>query len=334
MAQQPFHETQQRRRRGHIDYRDLKKHLVRVDGWLPAFARHSNARGSHVRYLTLCAKEAIDVRYFAQRGLLARNDAKNEYPSLTFIEADEEDYAVIAETLGRVRLGVRARLEDVLLDRQHPSHADLAATFPHEVVNLDFCGDIIPRGDHPYGETLRCIDKVLELQADAAAGWHMFITFRALRTRTNDEANVQLQEIIDGNLARGDFREAYVGRPLPAILVETAYPEFLRVSISKFLAHAGRNRGYAVEIESSWVYSRREGAYHIVKLVAALRPLRPRNSLPNPYQEGLQYDQAVAAIFRSQPRDVDQEIQEREDEIRQELDPVLRELEELGIVTG
>src|SRR5262245_46691360 len=125
-----FREAQEGRRRGQQDYRDLKKHFVRVNGWLPIFVRHAQARGASLRYLTLCSKEAIDVRYFASKGLLARNDEKNAYPMLSFVESDTEDYAVIAETLGRCRLGVHAKLEDVLLDNSHEVHGVFAASFP------------------------------------------------------------------------------------------------------------------------------------------------------------------------------------------------------------
>src|SRR5262245_49132003 len=134
MPVQPFDETQKERRTGRIDFRDLKKHYVRVKGWLPAFRTYSAATSGRVQYLTFCAKEAIDVRYFAQKGVLARNEEGNEYPSLTFVESDEEDYAIIAETLGRVRLAIHGDFEMVLLDRGHPRHQDLLGSFPYHVV--------------------------------------------------------------------------------------------------------------------------------------------------------------------------------------------------------
>ncbi len=335
MPAQPFGETQKERRAGRGDFRDLKKHYVRVKGWLPAFRTYSAATGGQVRYLTFCAKEAIDVRYFAQKGVLVRNAAANVYPSLTFVESDEEDYAIIAETLGRVRLAVHADFEKILLDPGHPRHQDLVASFPYHVVNLDFCGHIVPRKKHPYNETIRCIERIVDLQAGAQApAWHLFLTFRAQRAHANEEANGQLRDIIDGNLGHDEFKQAYGDRPAPEQLLGEAYPEFLRVSIAKYLAHAARNRGYALTVESSWVYSRQGGTYHIVKLVAALKPLAAAQDIPNPQREQKAYDAAVKVIFSSQATDVDAAIADASQEIEEELRPVLEELERIGIVTA
>lgn len=336
MPLQPFDKTQDERRRGRRDFLDLRKHYVRVNGWLPIFRAHSKATGGRVRYLTFCAKEAIDVRYFALKGLLMRNPEANEYPWLTFVESDEEDYATIAETLGRVRLALHADFEGVLLDFRHPRHVDLVASFPYHVVNLDFCGHILPRKRHPYNETIRCIDKVVELQAGVnASEWHLFLTFRAQRAHANEEANGQLRDIIAGNLGDGDFRAAYGKRSEPEKLSAESYPEFLRVGIAKILAHAARNRGYELSMESSWVYgrySRQGGAYHIVKLVAGFRPLAKATALRNPTAEATAYSRTVRAIFSSSAVDVDAVIAAAQEEIRRELEPVLAELARSGIV--
>jgi hypothetical protein len=334
MPLQPFDQTQKERQTGRTDFRDLKKHYVRVKGWLPAFRTYSRATGGRVQYLTFCAKEAIDVRYFAQKGVLVRNDERNDYPSLTFVESDEEDYAIIAETLGRVRLALHADFETVLLDGAHPRHQDLVASFPYHVVNLDFCGHIVPRKKHPYNETIRCIDKIVELQAGAhAPGWHLFLTFRAQRAHANEEANGQLSDIVNENLGHEEFKQAYGERPAPVELLGESYPEFLRVSVAKVLAHTARNHGYALAVESSWVYSRQGGTYHIVKLVAALKPLAAATALRNPTREQTAYDVAVKAIFSSHATDVDAAIEAAKQEIEEELKPVLEELEKLGIVT-
>src|SRR5437763_904417 len=139
----PFEKIQDDRHRGQRDFRDWKKHYVRTNGWLRAFEQCKKHYGD-VQYLTLCAKEAIDVRYFAQKGLLARNAEQNEYPTLTFVEADVEDYAFIAESLAKVRLAVHDTLEDALLKRDNPFYEELADSFPYHIANLDFCGHIVP----------------------------------------------------------------------------------------------------------------------------------------------------------------------------------------------
>ncbi len=337
MAEESFETTQNGRRKARIDFRDAKKHYVRMMGWLPVLTNYSEQTGGNVRYFTLCGKEAIDVRYFAQKGALQRNDSMNEYPDLTFIEADNEDYAIIAETLGRVRLSIHARLEDALLDSSHVSHTDLQSSFPYHVLNLDFCGSIVPREEHPFNETLQCINKVVELQAkEGASRWHLFLTFRAQRSKANEEANKQLRDIVDGNLGQDEAREAYGGRPRPSELLDLSYHEFLRISIAKFLANCAMKHSFATALESSWVYSRLgdEGEYHIVKLVLALSLLRASGALPNPQTELTAYQAAVRAIFESQSTDVDGEMATAGAATERDLQPVLNELDNLGIVTA
>jgi len=331
-----FQSIQERRRSGRNDYRDLKKHYVRINGWLPVFERHARLRDGAVRYLTLCSKEAIDVRYFALKGVLPRSAEKNEYPLLTFVEENPEDYAVIAETLGRVRLGIQARLEDVLLDEEHEEHGSLVGTFPHDIINLDFCGEVMPKKDHPYSETVKCIEKVVSLQAekDPTCPWHLFLTFRTHRVQQNEEANTQLREILENNLAKEHFKPAYGQRPPPSQLLDGDYPEFLRLGICKYVAFCAERQGYRMTLDSSWVYGRQKGAYHIVKIVAGLVPLTRPNALPNPALINEAYDEAVEALFRSTATDVETGLGSDgvAEAVEKELRPVVNEIDELNIV--
>src|SRR5260370_41534202 len=106
----PFGDIERRRRKAKSTYTDIKKHYVRLNGWLPVFRRYFQLRGGTVTYLTLCAKYAIDVRYFRQKGLLLYDDEQKAYPTVTFIEKDAQDYAIIAEGLGTTRLGIKGDL--------------------------------------------------------------------------------------------------------------------------------------------------------------------------------------------------------------------------------
>lgn len=89
-----------------------------------------------------------------------------------------------------------------------------------------------------------------------------------------------------------------------------------------------------MNMESSWVYGRRDDTYHIVKLVSALRPLHPQTSLPNPHGQNAAYETAVRKIFNSQVTDVDSVSATAKRETRRELKPVLEELQRIGIVTA
>ena len=129
-----FRQTEERRRRAKSSYRDLQKHYVRKIGWLPVLREYVTARSRGPRYFTLCAKEAIDVRYFRRCGVLPFDPRERSYPTVTFVEREAQDYAFIAETLGQTRLGLLGDLEAIVL---HPANFPkeynrLLATFPHE----------------------------------------------------------------------------------------------------------------------------------------------------------------------------------------------------------
>ena len=328
-----FNQVQQDRRRSRRDFRDWKKHHVRARGWLPAFQECRDEYGD-IRYLTLCAKEAIDVRYFAQKGLLSRNREQNEYPFVTFVESDAEDYAFLAESLGKVRLAVHATLEDALLNQGNPFYQDLAGSFPYHIVNLDFCGQIVPPRDHPYSETMRAIERVVELQSQSDLDhWYLFLTFSAQEQHANQEANGQLEDIVSGNLAREDFRASYGRRPAPGELRQRMYPEFLRLGVGKFLADRARHRGLTVDVQSSWLYSRADGEYYIVKLVLKFRRIQDQNALPDPHRAAQAYEAAVHNVFRSRPTNVDGLGRAERQQADQDLSGVVAELERSGIIT-
>src|SRR4029077_13351793 len=114
------------------------------------------------------------------------------------------------------RLAVHATLEDALLRRDNPFYEELADSFPYHIVNLDFCGHIVPPKDHPYSGTIRCIERILDLQSKSdLEHWYLFLTFRAQEHHANQEANAQLEDIVIGNLNREEFKASYGKRPAP-----------------------------------------------------------------------------------------------------------------------
>jgi hypothetical protein len=336
----PFTEIESRRRKARSSYTDIKKHYVRLNGWLPVFRRYSNLRGGAPRYLTLCAKHAIDIRYFRQKGLLPFDDKQKIYPTVTFIEKDAQDYAIIAESLGKTRLGIKGDLEEILVNpiANVENSERLRESFPYDIVNLDFTGQVARPDDPPYSDTIRAIERVIELQNAAnSPTWHMFLTFRACLVTSNHEADNELSDIIEGNLQNAEAHAAYGARPEPRELIRQRYQEFIRIGVTKFLAHSALQRGYACTLERSYIYPRNpEGdpPYHIVKLIVEFSPTRGAGHLPNPQQERVAYDQCVPLIFRSQAIDVN--VQLGNAKIRRrvvtDLRPVLVELEAQNIV--
>ena len=336
----PFEDIERRRKKAKSSYTDIKKHYVRLNGWLPVFERYSLARGLELRYFTLCAKYAIDVRYFRQKGLLHYDEQQKIYPTVTFVEKDAQDYAIIAESLGTTRLGIKGDLEEILVNpEENPESAEkLRDSFPYDIINLDFTGEVVRADDPPYSQTFRAIERIMELQNAAdCAEWHMFLTFRACPQTSNHEADNELREIIEGNLNNAAAQAAYRGRPQPRELVETQYQEFLRIGVTKFLASSSSQRGYACNLESSYIYPRNPPGgppYHIIKLIVGFRAIRTARNLPNPQHSRAAYEHSVPQIFRSNAVDVSPLLSNAATRrhLRADLEPVLEELAEQHIV--
>ena len=77
----------------------------------------------------------------------------------------------------------------------------LLATFPHDVVNLDFTGEVVRQNDPPYSDTLKAIERLVELQSNSdLQRWHLFLTFRAAAATTSKPGAEQLCKVLENNL--------------------------------------------------------------------------------------------------------------------------------------
>jgi hypothetical protein len=335
-----FKDIERRRKGAKSSYRDPKKHYVRLNGWLPVFEEYFKLRNGQPHYLTLCAKDAIDVRYFRQKGLLPYDSEQKAYPTVAFIEKDAQDYASIAEGLGTTKLAIRGDLEEILIRPEDnlENSERLRGSFPYDVVNLDFTGQVVREDDPPYSQTIRAIERIIEFQAAAGCTkWHMFLTFRACPQTSNHEADDELRTIIEGNLQNADAQAAYGTRLRPDQLVHEQYEEFLRVGITKFLAFSSPSRGYACTLASSYSYPRNPDVgprYHIIKLIVEFEAIRSVRNLPNPHQVRTAYEKSVQQIFRSHVVDVSTKLDNAEVRraLTDDLQPVLDELEQQKII--
>jgi hypothetical protein len=335
-----FEEIERRRKRAKSTYMDVKKHYVREAGWLPVFRRYARERHGGVRYLTLCGKDAIDVRYFRSKGVLPFDKGQRIYGTVTFIEKDAQDYAIIAETLGTTRLGIRGDLEEILVKPEENADDSqrLRDSFPYDIINLDFTGEVVREDDPPYSQTIRAIERIIEFQNAANSQvWHMFLTFRACPQTSNHEADDELRGMMEENLQNAQARAAYGVRPAPGELVRGQYTEFLRIGVAKFLAGSASHRGYACTLEGSYTYPRNPPGnppYHIVKLIVEFTAIRAAANLPNARRAMVAYERSVPQIFDSQPVDVYAQLANRavQRRVQNDLQPVLDELREQHII--
>lgn len=102
-------------------------------------------------------------------------------------------------------------------------------------------------------------------------------------------------------------------------------------------ASSSSQRGYACNLESSYVYPRNppEGPpYHIIKLIVGFRAIRAARNLANPQRIRAAYEDAVPQIFGSNAIDVSPLLGNaatRRD-LHEDLEPVLEELARQHIV--
>ncbi|TET78724.1 hypothetical protein E3J38_08105, partial [candidate division TA06 bacterium] len=136
------------------DYTGPVKQFVRKHTWVPAAQSrreivHDEGR-EYLRYFTLCAEEAIDVRLFRKEKLV-ESDGRG-YPDVVFCEHFADQYELITASLRRTR-GFLADFEDLVLDRNSPQSRDFYSTLPFDVYNLDFTGVCFPSTERPFSNT-------------------------------------------------------------------------------------------------------------------------------------------------------------------------------------
>lgn len=256
---------EQKLRERRQDYRHRVKHWVRTNAWVPVarqrLQRVRNEReAQYLKYFTLCAEEAIDVRLFGIQEDLVEVDERG-CPQVVFCECYAEQYELIARALGRTN-GYKAWFEDLVLDRASPISQDFYSELPFDIYNLDFSGVCFPRADPPFSRTLEAIVSLVEVlggEASYRRGFDIFVTFRAQRSQENEEAIRQLRRNLSAN--RRDFPwfdqafEQNYG-PDAGTLVDRQYHQFLLLALPKLLGLFGSECGFRVECLHRLYYPR------------------------------------------------------------------------------
>ena len=273
-------EVEEKKSRSRGDFRAPRKQFVRWQGWLPlALLRktkinHSGRKGP-LRYFTLCGPEALDVLYLASQGVLDFDG--RGYPGVVFCESDS---ACLAETLSRLGRPLHYfpdRLENVVLDAQNQFNAEFRQLIAFDIFNLDFTGVCFPVRDAPYSRTLQALREIISLQGAAEAGFDLFVTFRAERSRENAEALAELKRNMNENLQRHDgIRDSFAQRYGDVrALLNRDYPRFLLATFPKLIVRYGNDENYRVQSVDGYFYKsqysdRRTGqrrSYHIVNFL-------------------------------------------------------------------
>ena len=167
--------------------------------------------------------------------------------------------------------------------------------------------------------------------------WHLFLTFKAVSSRSNQDAIDEIKVLIEDNLVNQSAKEAYGAKPMPSELIKKCYPEFLRIGVAKFLAYSATRKDYAIILDGCFFYRREPeegGSYHIVKLVVGFKSIGSPEHIPNMTATNTAYQKVVPQIFKSIAVDVYAKLglASERTAIRADLDPVLREPDHLKII--
>jgi len=231
------HLRENKRREHKGDYTGAIKHYVRKQAWVPAaqnrLQKVQTLGRKYLRYFTLCAEEAIDVRIFKAENLI-QFDGRG-YPDVVFCECDASTYEQIAANLGHTE-GIRAYFDDLLLD-QHNRSSEIfyskLSDLPFDVYNLDFTSVCFPIGEPPFSKTLEAIITLINVlgRLPSRQGFDIFLTFRAQKSEENKDAIDQLKGNVHDNKGKYPwFGDAFVERYRDiGQLLARKYHEFLLV---------------------------------------------------------------------------------------------------------
>jgi hypothetical protein len=305
---------------GRLNYdRDLAKHFVRVDGWLPAVKHRAQRNGANTfRYLTFCAAEAIDVFLIEKEIPLSRDATTLRLSGVYFCERRLEDFPKIADLIGSQEQGFQGEFADIILfeDTEKTAgldlgklsegprdpttrhllqlksdHDRLVSAFPFDVINLDVSGAMFPPTEPPVSQTLKSLRRVIELQDQKRAKgrqlreFTLMLTTKVAETALHVESLDSLQKVLEHNLQHPQYKDAFSAKyhaQSPADLRSSNFVEFFVAGITKFLISEAQMLGWDTEFRKVYVYSRSdpEGKeYHMLSTVSHLRRIRPSRSV-------------------------------------------------------
>lgn len=179
-----------------LDYNsDPVKHYVRFNGWVHSFRAIKNyvdrelklrRRNSRCKYLTFCAVQAVDVFMFEYLNYIYREPGTKRLSNVYFFENDEEAFSAITKMIGSEQQGFfgdfkKIVLQPIVEDAEDPMYepvneeeremlrlrnlkANLLATFPFDVINLDFYGNFFPKYEERFSESCQSFKQILEFQ--------------------------------------------------------------------------------------------------------------------------------------------------------------------------
>ncbi len=190
---------------GYYDEKDLLKHYIRKQYWRRRIEilRRDNAPilGQGIRYFTFCSKYAYDVRYFISNRLI---NLKGESPPFVFVEFLKDDFDFLSDRFisrYRTATGFYGSLAEIATSSSHKDYGEFWGTFPYDVINLDYLGDILKTNTDRIGENdFYAIQSIIFKQSLLRRPYELWITMRAKQGRFENVVKQEFRKIIQHNV--------------------------------------------------------------------------------------------------------------------------------------
>jgi len=247
-----------------VGYRDPIKHYVRKYGWLPSAQRRLRMlRGSprrasdFARYFSLCGPEAIDVFFLAENGIVQRGP--RGFPGTAVCEANLEAFRDIAPKLGQCAGTFHGTFERVVTT---PSFERCC---PFDIINLDFTSTLFPDWQDPNSNTVRAIQRMMQIQEEHRRSFDLYLTFRARRPESNPSAVDELRQMMEENLQGDqDATRLFVNHCAPSVqdLLQKDFRDFIARTLPKLLIEFGAEHHFIAKHAATYSYERRKRRTH------------------------------------------------------------------------
>ena len=186
---------------------DILKHFIRKYFWkrrIIALRRDlaPNLRDG-IRYFSLCSKLAFDVRLFLNENLINLESSRTAF---VFCESEKKDFNFLNNNFIHNRLhgnglGFEGLLSEIALETKNDYDGYFWGSFPFDVINLDYLGDIFKANIHKIGvNDFYTIKTIIEQQSRLRRPYELWITMRTKPGRLNSSIKQNFKEFIDLNL--------------------------------------------------------------------------------------------------------------------------------------
>ena len=271
------------------------KQEIRVGLWEP-FVRSLTGDRPLQNYLTLYSPSLMDVKHFADTGLIEFDEQKQMYRGVVGVTYNSGAYArAIKLGLGRPEVLLFGDINEILTQVENRRHKQLLEKFPFEAINLDYEDSIFSAGvSVPISKHLQALDKLFDMQhKKACEKFCLFFTTRAEQTQFAPGFLSDLEKHIDQNLLIAPsfgqaFHQTY-GVNVAADLLGSSYDDFATLGLIKLIVSMLSDCDYEVtSCEAKWLNRNGKGG-HIRLLHAAFMIQKSPVQIPQAATKVRQY---------------------------------------------